>query len=287
MPKKHIQKQIYFHLGLHKTASTFLQQNVFPNFYGLTYIDKKDFHIKEKIIEDSNCKNILISREIDPEDKSGLVKIKEVAANYPSTIPILFLRQHGPWVVSRYKHYVKYGYKDFDEFFDSQHDQGIIKKSNLEYMKKIELLRRYYQNPPYVFFHEELINNLFGVIDELSRLLGATYAKKDISTQKANQSYSDNQLQIIKKINRICDQNINHNSHSKPSRFCKIVSRLFSRTGAYFSSIDESFRHNGQKLVEKDIIETINTLYRDDWQRCLDYAQNMRGRLWTDHHCTI
>ncbi len=290
MFQRDTEKQIFFHVGLHKTASTFLQQNVFPNFYGITYIDKKDFEIKDSIIKETNCRNILLSRETYPEEKSGLRRIKDVARKYPTTIPVLVLREHGQWVVSRYKHYLKYGHRDFDEFFDLKCDQGIIKKHNLEYMKKIELLKRCFQNPPYVIFHEELINNLFGVIDELSDLLGITYAAKDISTRKANQSYSEKQLQVMKNINKKCDHNINHKTYSNPDLFCKIFSKLFSRTGAYLVSIDEFFSQNGQKLVNKDAIEAINKLYRQDWWRCLDYARSTRNKVWikevggsTDH----
>ena len=52
----------YFHIGLHKTATTFLQQKVFPNCNNLYYIDRNKLREKNK---EGPFKDWLISRDFE------------------------------------------------------------------------------------------------------------------------------------------------------------------------------------------------------------------------------
>ena len=60
-------KEIYFHVGLAKTGSTFLQKNFFPYLKNIKYISTHDYINSIDIINKTNYKSYLISREFDKQ----------------------------------------------------------------------------------------------------------------------------------------------------------------------------------------------------------------------------
>ncbi len=57
--------QIFFHVGMPRAASTFLQYKVFPIMEGIKYIKKHNFKRHEKIISNSKFDKVLLSSEMD------------------------------------------------------------------------------------------------------------------------------------------------------------------------------------------------------------------------------
>ena len=53
--------QIYFHVGMPRTASTFLQYKVFPVLEGIKYIKKHNFKKHNKIISEASFDKFLLS----------------------------------------------------------------------------------------------------------------------------------------------------------------------------------------------------------------------------------
>ena len=60
-------KRIYFHVGLAKTGSTFLQNNFFPNLQNIKYISTHKYRKCIDIINKTNYDSYLISREFNAE----------------------------------------------------------------------------------------------------------------------------------------------------------------------------------------------------------------------------
>ena len=67
-----MKKEIYFHVGLAKTGSTFLQNNFFPYLKNIKYISTHKYRKCIKIINNTNYKSYLISREFDRQFEKKL-----------------------------------------------------------------------------------------------------------------------------------------------------------------------------------------------------------------------
>ncbi|WP_027370064.1 hypothetical protein [Desulfovermiculus halophilus] len=274
-------KEIYFHLGLHKTASTFLQESVFPCLSNIHFIKKHDFRSKDEIIASSPDKRFLLSRELEPEQEKYMRKIREVAVRYPDTRPILILRSHGRMIKSKYKYYIrKHGCKHFDHFFDLQNDTGVVKIRNLDYCQKIRILEKHFAHPVFVMFQEEFINKPFAAIDALADYVGADYRPEDIQISAKNASFSEKQLRLIRKFNQLST----HDHSRTQSPFLKFVHRklgdgLLYLIGYAAYILPESFLGRDD-LIPPSRIHEVDQFYTQDWHEALRYAHLLRPRLY-------
>ena len=120
-------KEIYFHVGLAKTGSTFLQKNFFPYLKNIKYISTHDYINSIDIINKTNYKSYLISREFDKQFER---EIKKFISYFPDTKIIVVFRRHDQWIASQYKRAVKNGWHwDFKNYYNINNN-GIWKNSS-------------------------------------------------------------------------------------------------------------------------------------------------------------
>lgn len=279
--KQQEHKKIFFHVGLPKTASTFLQRNVFPKFKDIQFIKKHDFKYRDRIIEQSDHSKILMSIELNPDVKSGMDKLKDVAQKYPYTHPIIVLRKHGAWLKSKYKYYLrKHGSQKFSQYFDLN-GAGILKMKNLRFYPKIKLLEDLFDYKPLVLFQEELKQNPLASIDLLADYMGTEYNKKDIRVRTVKKSYSTKQLMTIRRFNKLYQYD-HSNINSKTGRFLyKKFSGLLLHSIAFFSFLLPNKTTGKEALIPSQKIKQVNEAYRADWEKCLNYARQQRELLFS------
>jgi len=53
------EKEVYFHVGLGKTASTYLQYQLFPKLKGIKYFQRSSYKRYHKIIEKGKLPNAI------------------------------------------------------------------------------------------------------------------------------------------------------------------------------------------------------------------------------------
>ena len=273
-------KEIFFHVGLPKTASTFLQRKVFPKFNDIQFIKKHDFKRKDRIIEQTDHQKILLSIELNPDVSSGMQKLRDVAQKYPHTHPIIVLRRHGSWLKSKYKYYLrKHGTRKFDGYFDFN-ETGILKPKNLMFYPKIKLLEELFEPEPLVLFQEELKQNPYEIIDLLADYVGATYDKNAIQVQTVKKSYSPKQLKKVRRFNRWYQYDHSYIT-SKTKKFVyKKFSGLLLHSVAFSASIFPDKKSEKEKLIPQEKIDAVNEAYREDWEKCLNYARKQRKLLF-------
>ncbi|MCZ7599032.1 MAG: hypothetical protein M5U09_16860 [Gammaproteobacteria bacterium] len=127
---------VFFHAGLGKVASTYLQKRVFPALDGICYIPRDRFRSHARIVARAEHDRYLISRECG---KRLEPRLEEIHRLYPDARILLFFRRHDEWIASHYRRYVKNGGgRDLDGYLDLDGDEGIWTRDQLEYMPMIE-----------------------------------------------------------------------------------------------------------------------------------------------------
>lgn len=270
-------KAIFFHVGLPKTASTFMQRNVFPFFKGIKFVKKHDFKNRDRIISKTRFSTVLLSIELDLDGPSGYEKMVNVAEKYPGTKPIIVFRKHGSWVGSKYKYYLrKHGTASFSEYFNPDTKTGVLSEQSLQFFKKIELLEEKYGQKPLVMFQEEFQRHPMEAIKILADYVGASYDEKDIKIATVKKSYSEHSLYYVRKLNRW----YKYDHSGLKIRLFRELYKKFSggilHLTAYVAGWLEPGKDKSKKVLPKAIITKINKEYETDWQSCIEYAAKTR-----------
>ena len=276
MQKNH--PQIFFHVGLPKTASTFLQRNIFPKLEGIEFVKKHAFKHYHKKVRKSRAEKILFSTELNIGKPRTDEKIQHFARSFPDATPIIVLRRHDQWIRSKYKQHIrKHGRLHFHQFFNL-HDTGKVKVSELCYMDKIRFLNEQFNNPAIVLFQEELLNDPWQLIDRLARLMGTTYSRKAIDTRRVKPSYSTRQLLVMRAFNeRIRFKDPPEDQHKIVRHTRKKFHAFLLHSVAYLSYLwpKKWMKHSGE-LIPAGKLEAIRQYYETDWQQSIGYAHSQR-----------
>lgn len=268
---------IFFHVGLPKTASTFLQRKVFPYFNGIHFVKKHDFKKREKIIATTNQSKVLLSIELDLDSPDGANKVRDVANQHPDTKPIIVFRKHGSWVGSKYKYYLrKHGARSFDNYFNPDSNQGLLKDQNLQFYSKIKLLEEKYGSEPFVMFQEEFQNKPFKAIKALADFMGVDYDENNIKISTVKKSYSEHALYYVRKLNRLYKYDHSRFKTTFFRTFYKKINGGMLHLTAFFAGITEPEKSKAKKVLPQSAIDKINKEYADDWQKCIEYAKTTR-----------
>lgn len=268
---------VYFHVGLPKTASTFLQRNVFPYFKGIHFVKKHDFKYHDKIIASADEPVVLLSIELDLDGDSGFQKMAKVANDYQGSKPIIVFRQHGAWVGSKYKYYLrKHGTLSFEEYFNMDTDKGVLNDKNLQFFEKIRLLEKHYQQRPLVMFQEEFKNEPIKAIETIARFVQAEFNEQDVRIANVKKSYSEHSLYYVRKLNRWYKYDHSGYKTYFSRTLYKKIGGGFLHSTAFFSGLFEPSKDKAKKVLPKASVKRINDKYADDWKRCIDYAAETR-----------
>jgi len=175
--------EIYIHIGLHKTGSTFLQYSVFPNLKGIKYFYKPtasdgscnpfDIEISDKtFISDEELSKSLPERN----HKKRLYFINKLKEIYPNAHILLGLRNYDTWLRSCYVEYIKSGgqksfenYKEFYPHYTPEEYKNIV-------CSKWESVFTYHQ--------EEMKKDTNKIVKEICDFMNVdvpTYSKRQVN----------------------------------------------------------------------------------------------------------
>jgi hypothetical protein len=272
MDKKNQIPDIYLHLGLPKTATTLLQTTVFPKLRDICYIPKHHFWRHRRYVDKKEYSKYLLSSEHDWNMESVL---KDFSQIYPHAKVIIAFRRHDKWLQSKYRYYIrKSGHLNFESFFDIDHDDGLWKVNDLYFMDYIKMIEKYFPAKPLVIFQDDLRNDFYGVIDQLSEYMGVTYSPNDIRPKIIKKAFNDKQLFYLRKFNQAFKHNPEKYKGRKKLKKVHIYSRKYVvHTYAFLSNIiPKSFTHR-HTLIPKDKLNKIRSFYSQDWEECRAYAK--------------
>ncbi|WMN05950.1 hypothetical protein QYS48_31090 [Marivirga arenosa] len=261
--------ELYFHVGLGKTASTFLQDRFFPKLKGIHYTPSNIYRFFPKIIKKGSYDRYLFSREFDRQFYDETQKIVDIS---PDTNIIIILRKHDSWIASQYRRYVKNGGKqDFEQFIDLEKDQGAWKQKDLYFYPMLEFIKEKFTKQPLVLFHEDLKKDQKSFLDRIANYLKAEYNISDINLNPKHTAYSDHQLQLVKRYSPIDKDNETHYSNRIWTFITYRSKWLINHLVLYSANLIPKSKN--ENLVSVEHQKRINTFYQEDWNRCIDFAQ--------------
>lgn len=262
--------ELFFHVGLGKTASTYLQNKVFNRFKDVVYIHPTKYRKYQKIIETSPGKKIFISREMDRQLER---EVKKFAEKYPDTKTIIVLRSNEQWIASQYRRFLKNGYPyTFKEYFDIENDQGYWKIQDATFYPKIEILEKYFTQKPLVLFYEDMRKDTFAFIDKIANYLGVEYDKNTISLEPHHTSYEEKQLKVMLKFSKFLFTKDPKYTGSYFNTWIRRRSRmLLCYIILYSALLIPGFLISKKPLIDKSELEKIKNYYSEDWKKCKEW----------------
>ena len=277
-----MKKDIYFHVGLAKTGSTFLQKNFFPYLKNIKYISTQDYINCIDIINKTNYKSYLISREFDKQFER---EIKKFISYFPDTKIIVVFRRHDQWIASQYKRAVKNGWHwDFKNYYNIN-NKGIWKNSDLTYMNKLKIIKKYSKSKPLILKFEELKKDQFNYLNKISNYTDSKYLKTEISLKTVHKSYSEKQLIFLKKFCKIfkktppkyydyqeitLDKTISNTNRIKHWLFYRPWWLLFHLV-MYTSLLIPKSLIVKNSLINKNDLAEIKKKFKEDWKKVFEY----------------
>jgi len=263
---------IYFHVGLGKVASTYLQYRFFPRLKGIHYIQRTRFKSSHRIIEKGNSDKYLLSREFDRQLEQ---KVAEFAQSFPQTRSILFLRRHDAWIASQYRRHIKNGSsRSLQEFLDLTYDQGRWQINDLYFMPRIRALEEHFSCKPLVLFYEDIKKNPFRFFDALAAYMGVDYDSSAISLKPFHTSYNDKQLKLMRKWGSRLFRKERQLPDQPVAKWIKRRSEMLLSYLLLYGAVALPDRMVAdEELYPQDYLQAIRHYYQDDWQQCIQYAR--------------
>jgi len=252
-------KEIYFHLGLPKTASTYLQRSVFPFLENIKYYKKHDYHYHKKDFETINNK-VLFTCEMDETLFEELDELKKI---HPNANIIIVFREHFDWIKSKYKYYIrKSGHLSFIEFYEGilipklklhqKYYTSIIKKLEMDFPSKYLILS-----------HSMLKENRYKFLKIMHDFMGIeiqnTYKYKKVKT-----AFSNKQLVVLRKYNSLYLYDENRFKSEKKRKLYEKYRGALVFLVAFFASLNP----NNGDIIDSEISESkeeIRSFFKDDW----------------------
>ena len=264
-------KNIYFHVGLAKTGSTFLQNNFFPKLKNIKYISTHKYRRCIDIINNTNYDSYLISREFDRQLE---VEVKKILNHFPETKIIIVFREHKKWISSQFKRFSKNGYHfKFEDFYNNA-NSGYWKNEDMIYIDKINIIKKYSKYDPLVLNFDELKINPHSYLTKISEYTNSNYKKSNISLNVVHKSYSEKQLIFLKGFCRIfkpnppkyyADNKLKHWLYFRP---WWLLFHLVMYV-AYFLPKNMIVK---KPLIDNNYLGKTMKKYKSDWDEILKYT---------------
>ena len=264
--------ELYCHVGLGKTASTYLQYRFFPKLKGVHYIQRTRYGRFGRIIESTNHSKYFVSREFDRQYER---EVNKIAEKYPHARIIIVLRRNDSWIASQYRRYVKNGgYQPFHRFLDLEDDQGLWKQKDVYFYPKLRMLRELFEHKPLVLFHDELKQDPYAFFDRIAGYMGATYDRSRIEINPSHKSYSEKQLKIVRKIARRLFPREWKGSRNKLVHYIRFRSRwLLLHLFLYAAEVMPRSWAGGRPLIPSEELAKVRDFYAEDWEQCKAFAE--------------
>ena len=258
------EKTIYYHVGLEKTGSTFLQNNVFPYFKGVTYLPKKNYKHFLNHSPDYPAGNYLVTHELNVNFKKETRLFRQQVEG--RVYPVIFLRKQKDWLVSQYKRYLKNGHTStIFHFFDPENpNSSELNADALDFFDKVVHLEKTFGVQPKIIFYRNFKEDAKSVVEDLAVYMSATIDINRINFRPQHTAYSVRQLKFYLWLTG----KLNYHPIKRKKWFRYPMLHLAKVVPAVvFSNVD---------WITDEYLRKIDERYANDWEKCVSYTQKRR-----------
>lgn len=269
--------QFFIHIGMHKTATTFLQREVFPRLSGVHFVPPTVplNHLLRRapgtkvLISDENLSGRPWRMPPDAayswrEDRE--TSLTNAAALFPGAKPLACFRKHRDFVVSLYKQYLHQGGTSSLEHFFRLDGSGIVKPADLDYRRVIGLLADRFDDEAFVFTYDQYAS-FDRLLPRICSALETPIPSGIDPNKRFNRGVRGIQATILRRLNQASASAMNPNGrlplNSRPLRLLGLQPRSFcQRWLAGVPSADVAFR--------PAVAAEIDRFFSDDWSFVLE-----------------
>jgi len=279
--------QSFIHIGLPKTATTFLQRNVFPRIENVEFLGKAkqvDFYD----VYNSPHDKFLISHEhllACPSERypNGWLdefgsRLANLARRFPTAKIMLGFRAHEALLTSYYKEYIsKPGrpYLTQDQFFDVRNNQGLVRHEDLIFSDLIELVERHFDEKPFVYLFEDVVRRMPVFLQDLSAFLGERAPEaSSVQRDKVNPGVGHYQAKILVKLNQF--DGALQRVPFLPGLYNPVFTRLSIQPDRLCRK-NLAFLSKRPLLLTQEQRDFVATHYDEDWKNVEAYVARQRS----------
>lgn len=256
---------LILHIGLHKTGTTFLQQAVFPLWRGIAYVPTDNLEV---LLRAPTDRPVLLSREGLSGRNWAPHRVREISiarlgAMFPRARVMISFRRHSGFVASSYSQYLQRGgYLPFEQYYDHQRDQGLMKRDDFLFRPKVESVQRHFGAMPFVFLQEEITSSFAGLLRDMERFIGGQApAPEAIKPTRFNQSVKYHPAKLLRFLNSFARSELN------PAGRYDLYHWRLKRLGLDPRSICQyrMWFFPTRPMIAPDISAAIDASFADDW----------------------
>lgn len=276
--------KVYFHCGLHKTGTTFLQKKVFPAMSEGSFIEPKAHRGIEGMLESmANAKSpLIISREgfsghpfkSEKYENSQKTILNYISNTWPGSGLILVLREPSDLARSLYSQYLQSGGTDlFDDFLVT-----MKLEESFYYPRLIHSLESMNWGEVILFDYKQFATQPKEVIALLEKFVGCKFElSKMKDSKRENQSVKNNGAKLLRYANFIAPQDRFYNR--KSPKFISAVLNKINLTPRYLIQDGPlKFLNNyGSSIISNSSIERFKNIYDESWRETLSIIQKYQN----------
>jgi len=261
---------LFFHIGLHKTATTWFQRHLFPNLAGVNCRVTKRVADAAKpggdssilIVSHESLSGTLSSEKQPGDNKKRLAEtLASIAAVAPNAAIIVGFREHDSWLTAAYAQKAKKQGVKAERYVAS------FSRDDLSWCRSLDLIEDG-DRSVFPFLYEELSCAPEALIDDLCRFLGteAPANLTELLTVRENSSPRSRAGQLVSRPFFQVSYALERFTPIRAKSLRELGGRLGSRLDQNFAPL--------QIGLDPDMARDL----RRDWERLLQRIGDMRNR---------
>jgi hypothetical protein len=261
---------VFFHIGLHKTASTWFQRHLFPNLAGVNCLVTK--HIAEiakpgvdapiLIVSHESLSGTLSSEKQPGDNKKRLTKtLGSIAAVAPGAPIIIGFREHGSWLSAAFAQKAKKQGVQLTRYV------ATFSREDLSWCRSLDLIEDGHRSV-FPFLYEELSYAPEALIDDLCRFLGTEIPANlaELLAVRENASPRSKAGQILSRPFFQTSYALRSFTSINTKSLREFGGRLGTRIDQHFAPLEVG--------LDQDMAQDL----RRDWERLLERIGDRRSR---------
>ncbi|MGH6824191.1 hypothetical protein [Methyloceanibacter sp.] len=261
---------MFFHIGLHKTGSTWFQRHLFPNLAGVSCLRTR--HIAEIVKSGARAPILIVSHEslsgtLSSEKQPGDNKkrltetLGSIAAVAPGAPIIIGFREHGSWLSAAYAQKAKKQGVKLKRYV------ATFSREDLSWCRSLDLIEDG-RRSVFPFLYEELSCAPEALVDDLCRFLGTEIPANlpELLAVRENASPRSKAGQILSRPFFQTSYALRSFTSLNTKSLREFGGRLGTRLDQHFAPLEIG--------LDQDMAQDL----RRDWKRLLERIGNRRSR---------